>query len=99
MDEFWVSFKRKNIKSHIIFENMAIVGIALMIGVFLIAACCGSASGSDQSFHDPSKIQNQQSPHPSRNRNHGGPNWAKLARPIIAGSSRGFSRDRDDDDI
>ena len=76
---------------YIIFENLALVGIALMVGVFLLAACCGSASESGQSFHDPSKRQNHQSPFPSRNRNHGG--------PIIGGSSRGFSRDQDDDDI
>ena len=61
-----------------------------MIAVFMMAACCGASSENNGSFHDPSKRQNQ-SPFPSRHRNHGS--------SIIAGSSRGFSRDRDDDSI
>ena len=52
------------------FQNMAVIGIALMIVVFLIAACCGSLFENDRS-----KTQNQpfpKSPFPTRHRNEGG---------------------------
>ena len=68
----------------LIFENMAVIGIVLMILVFLIAACCGSTSENG-----PSKRQNQHSPFPSRNRAHG---------VTIGIRSGGFGSDRDDDD-